>query len=97
MRIVSVGFAPALAWLRSCSVTGIYRHAHQRRDKRRSNSPARRTIRPGKAAALLCALVVAAIGATAAFAIWHSREATLKEHQQDLDTMGVVLAEQTSR
>jgi hypothetical protein len=29
---------------------------------------------------------VAAIGATAVFAIWHSREATLKDHQQDLDT-----------
>jgi diguanylate cyclase (GGDEF)-like protein len=99
MRIVSVGFALALAWLSRCRGVEIYWYAWKRRDVRSSDGgePARRLMRPGRAAALLCALVVAAIGATAGFAIWHSREATLKAHQQDLDTMGVVLAEQTSR
>jgi diguanylate cyclase (GGDEF)-like protein len=40
---------------------------------------------------------VVAIAATAGFAIWHSRAAALHDHQQTLNTMGVVLTEQTSR
>ncbi len=46
---------------------------------------------------LLSAIVVAAIGAIAGLMIWHSRQSTLQEHQRAMDSMGVVLAEQTSR
>jgi diguanylate cyclase (GGDEF)-like protein len=56
-----------------------------------------RRVRSGGAAALLCAVVVMGIGATAGYTIWHNRQLALEEHQQDIDGMGVVLAEQTSR
>jgi diguanylate cyclase (GGDEF)-like protein len=46
---------------------------------------------------LVSILVVAAIVATAGFTIWHTHESTLEEHQRGMDSMGVVLAEQTSR
>ena len=46
---------------------------------------------------LLSMLVAAAIGCTAAFVIWHSRQSALKNHLRAMNSMGVVLAEQTSR
>jgi PAS domain-containing protein len=46
---------------------------------------------------LLSVLIVSAIVATAGFTIWHTHESTLEEHQRDMNSMGIVLAEQTSR
>jgi diguanylate cyclase (GGDEF)-like protein len=54
-------------------------------------------IRSGPAFVLLGTIVSTSIGATAGFAIWHSHRSALKEHQGDIDSMGVILAEQTSR
>jgi diguanylate cyclase (GGDEF)-like protein len=56
-----------------------------------------RLIRSGWAAVLLYAVVVTAIGTTAGFTIWHGRQQALEEHRRAMDSMGVVLAEQTSR
>jgi diguanylate cyclase (GGDEF)-like protein len=53
--------------------------------------------RSGRAVVLLSILVVAAIASTAGFMIWHSRQATLDEHRHSMSSMGIVLAEQTSR
>jgi diguanylate cyclase (GGDEF)-like protein len=57
----------------------------------------RSLFRPGHAIALLSAVVVSAISAMAGFTIWHSRQSALEEFQRDLQSMGVVLAEQTTR
>jgi diguanylate cyclase (GGDEF)-like protein len=46
---------------------------------------------------MLIAFVTAAIGATSGFAIWHNRGSALEEHRREMRSMGVVLAEQTSR
>jgi hypothetical protein len=46
---------------------------------------------------LLCGLVIAAIGATAGFMMWHACEAAREGHLRAMDSMGIVLAEQTSR
>jgi diguanylate cyclase (GGDEF)-like protein len=46
---------------------------------------------------LLNVLVVVAIGSTACVTIWDNRQSALKEHQGDMNSMGIVLAEQTSR
>jgi diguanylate cyclase (GGDEF)-like protein len=54
-------------------------------------------LRSGWTTKLLCVLVVAAIGATAGVMIWHNRKSAVEDHRRDLDSMGVVLAEQTSR
>jgi diguanylate cyclase (GGDEF)-like protein len=40
---------------------------------------------------------VAVVVATAGFTIWHNRRSTFEEHQRDMTSMGIVLAEQTSR
>jgi hypothetical protein len=48
-------------------------------------------------AVLLSGLVIAAIGATAGFTIWNNHRSALEEHQHGMNSMGVVLAEQTSR
>jgi diguanylate cyclase (GGDEF)-like protein len=42
-------------------------------------------------------LVVLAIGSTACITIWDNRQSALKEHEGDMNSMGIVLAEQTSR
>src|SRR5450432_1376294 len=54
-------------------------------------------LRSGRSIVMLSALVTVAIGATAGFTIWHNRQSALEEHQGNLNSMGVVLAEQTSR
>jgi diguanylate cyclase (GGDEF)-like protein/PAS domain S-box-containing protein len=54
-------------------------------------------IRSGPSIAMLSTLVVAVIGTTAGFAIWHSRQSSLETHRSAMKSMGVVLAEQTSR
>ena len=46
---------------------------------------------------LLGVLVAVTIGAIAAFMIWHGRQSALKDHQRGMNSMSVVLAEQTSR
>jgi diguanylate cyclase (GGDEF)-like protein len=56
-----------------------------------------RFFRSGRAFVLLSILVVAVIVTTAGFTIWHSRKSTLEEHQRAMNSMGIVLAEQTSR
>jgi diguanylate cyclase (GGDEF)-like protein len=57
----------------------------------------RRFFRPGRSVLMLNVLVIVAIGATAGFTIWDNRQSALEEHQNDMKSMGVVLAEQTSR
>ena len=42
-------------------------------------------------------LVIVAIAATSGLTIWDNRQAALDEHQNEMKSMGVVLAEQTSR
>jgi len=42
-------------------------------------------------------LVVTVVVATAGFTIWHNHRSMLEEHQRDMTSMGIVLAEQTSR
>ena len=54
-------------------------------------------LRSGRAIVLLTVLVVAGIVATAGFTIWHGHKSTLEAHQSSMNSMGVVLAEQTSR
>jgi diguanylate cyclase (GGDEF)-like protein len=54
-------------------------------------------LRSGQSVVLLNALVMAAIGATAGFAIWQNHQSALQEHQNHMKSMGVVLTEQTSR
>jgi diguanylate cyclase (GGDEF)-like protein len=56
-----------------------------------------RLLQSGRAIVLLCTLLVAAIGATAGFTIWYTHQSTFEEHQRAMDSMGIVLAEQTSR
>jgi diguanylate cyclase (GGDEF)-like protein len=51
----------------------------------------------GRAIVLLSTLVVAVIAATAGFTILHGRQSALEEHQHEMNSMGIVLAEQTSR
>jgi hypothetical protein len=53
--------------------------------------------RSGRSVVLLSVMVMAVIGGTAAFTIWHNRQSELEQHQRDMNSMGVVLAEQTSR
>jgi diguanylate cyclase (GGDEF)-like protein len=54
-------------------------------------------LRPGRSVLLLNVLVIVAIGATSGFTIWDNRQSALEEHQNEMKSMGVVLAEQTSR
>jgi diguanylate cyclase (GGDEF)-like protein len=54
-------------------------------------------LQSGRSIAMLSACVTAAIGATAGFAIWHNRGSALEAQQRGMSSMGVVLAEQTSR
>src|SRR5450755_2621317 len=51
----------------------------------------------GRSIVMLGALVTVAIGATAGLTIWHNRQSALEEHQRNMNSMGIVLAEQTSR
>jgi diguanylate cyclase (GGDEF)-like protein len=51
----------------------------------------------GRSIVMLSVFVTAAIGATAGFTIWHNRQSALEEHQREINSMGIVLAEQTSR
>jgi diguanylate cyclase (GGDEF)-like protein len=51
----------------------------------------------GRSIVMLSAVVTAAIGVTAGFTIWHNRLSALEEHQHEMNSMGIVLAEQTSR
>ena len=53
--------------------------------------------RSARAAMLLSVLIVVGIGTTAGLLIWHERHAALEEHEHEMNSMGVVLAEQTSR
>jgi diguanylate cyclase (GGDEF)-like protein len=46
---------------------------------------------------LLSAVVAAAIGVIAAVTIWQNRQAALEEHRRGMNSMAIVLAEQTSR
>jgi diguanylate cyclase (GGDEF)-like protein len=55
------------------------------------------SFRTGHALVLLSILVVAAICGTAAFMITHNRQSAIKDHLRAMDSMGVVLVEQTSR
>jgi hypothetical protein len=57
----------------------------------------RRFFRAGRSVLLLNVLVIVAIGATSGFTIWDNRQSALEEHRNDMKSMGVVLAEQTSR
>jgi diguanylate cyclase (GGDEF)-like protein len=56
-----------------------------------------RLLQSGRAVMLLGILVVAVVAATAGFTIWHNRQSALEEHRSGMNTMGIVLAEQTSR
>jgi diguanylate cyclase (GGDEF)-like protein len=53
--------------------------------------------RSARVVMLLSALVVTVIGVIAGLMIWHTREAAFEEHQRGMESMGVVLAEQTTR
>ena len=53
--------------------------------------------RSARSVLLLNILVVLTIGSTACFTIWETRQSTLKEHEADMNRMGIVLTEQTSR
>jgi diguanylate cyclase (GGDEF)-like protein len=53
--------------------------------------------RSGRSIVLSNVLVIATICATAGFSIWHNRESALEENQNRMKSMGIVLAEQTSR
>jgi diguanylate cyclase (GGDEF)-like protein len=46
---------------------------------------------------MLSAVVTATIAATAGFTIWHNRQSALEDHLRQMNSMGVVLAEQTGR
>jgi diguanylate cyclase (GGDEF)-like protein len=49
------------------------------------------------AAASLNALVLIVLGVAACLMIWHGRQSAFDDHERGLDSMGVVLAEQTGR
>jgi diguanylate cyclase (GGDEF)-like protein len=51
----------------------------------------------GRSIVILSTLVTVAIGATAGLTIWHNRQSAIEDHQRNMDSMGIVLAEQTSR
>ena len=51
----------------------------------------------GRSVLLMNVLVLLAIGLTACVIIWDNRQSALKAHQTDMDSMGFILAEQTSR
>jgi diguanylate cyclase (GGDEF)-like protein len=51
----------------------------------------------GRSIAMLSAFVTVAVGVTAGLTIWHNRQSALEEHQREMNSMGIVLAEQTSR
>jgi PAS domain-containing protein len=53
--------------------------------------------RSARATVLLSVLIVACIGTTASLLIWHERQAALEEHEHEMNSMAVVLSEQTSR
>jgi 1-aminocyclopropane-1-carboxylate deaminase/D-cysteine desulfhydrase-like pyridoxal-dependent ACC family enzyme len=53
--------------------------------------------RSARATMLLSVLIVVGIGTTAGLLIWHERQAALEEHEHEMNSMGVVLSEQTSR
>jgi diguanylate cyclase (GGDEF)-like protein len=74
---------PALSWWRSLAFG--------------AQLSARGNSRPDRNLALLSALVAMVIVGTAAFMIWHSRQTALVDHLRAMDSMGVVLVEQTSR
>jgi diguanylate cyclase (GGDEF)-like protein/PAS domain S-box-containing protein len=57
----------------------------------------RRFFRHGRAIALLGVLIAGATLTTAGFIIWQARQSALDEHRRSMDSMGIVLAEQTSR
>ena len=46
---------------------------------------------------VLSGLVIVVIGMTSGLAVWHGRNAALEEHRRGMNSLGVVLAEQTSR
>jgi diguanylate cyclase (GGDEF)-like protein len=54
-------------------------------------------LRSGRAIVLLCALVAAGIVVTAGLTIRHTHDSTLKDNERSMNSMGIVLAEQTSR
>jgi diguanylate cyclase (GGDEF)-like protein len=54
-------------------------------------------LRSGRSVLLMNILVVLAIGSTACITIWDNRQSALKEHKADMNSLGIVLAEQTSR
>jgi diguanylate cyclase (GGDEF)-like protein len=51
----------------------------------------------GRSMVMLSAFVTMAISATAGFTIWHNRKSALEEQRRNMNSMGIVLAEQTSR
>jgi diguanylate cyclase (GGDEF)-like protein len=53
--------------------------------------------RSGRVVLLMSIVVATSIGATAGLKIWHGRQSALEEHRRGMESMGVVLAEQTSR
>ncbi len=53
--------------------------------------------RSARATMLLSVLIVVGIGTTAGLLIWHERQAALEEHEHEMNSIGVVLSEQTSR
>src|ERR1700733_6821271 len=53
--------------------------------------------RSARATMLLSVLIVVGIGTTAGLWIWHERQAALEEHEHEMNSIGVVLSEQTSR
>jgi diguanylate cyclase (GGDEF)-like protein len=57
----------------------------------------RRLLGSGRSIVMLSTVVTATIGATAGFTIWHNRQSALEEHQRNMNSTGIVLAEQTSR
>jgi diguanylate cyclase (GGDEF)-like protein len=94
-RIVQSG------WRFRNGVTTVVRASHATRTHNESTGEVRNRLRgllrSGRSIVLLSALVTAAIGATAGFTIWHNRLSALEEHRHETNSMGIVLAEQTSR
>src|ERR1700761_8780864 len=57
----------------------------------------RRPLRSARSITSLSVVVAVAIVAAAGLMIWHNRESALEDHRRAMDSMGVVLAEQTGR
>jgi hypothetical protein len=88
-------------WRSRNGMTTAVRASHATKTYNESTSEARNRLRgllsSARSMVILSTVVTVAIGATAGLTIWHNRHSALEEHQREMDSMGIVLAEQTSR